>query len=58
MAAHLRETKSSLADVAHTLLVGRKGFTHRRAVVADVRREADGRTYHGIVRLRAVTEPV
>lgn len=29
-----------------------------RFVVADVRREADGRTYHGIVRLRAVTEPV
>ncbi|MCC6946944.1 MAG: DUF3168 domain-containing protein [Bradyrhizobiaceae bacterium] len=29
-----------------------------RFVVADVRREADGRTYHGIVRLRALTEPV
>jgi hypothetical protein len=29
-----------------------------RFVVADVRREADGRTYHGIVRLRAMTEPV
>jgi hypothetical protein len=29
-----------------------------RFVVADVRREADGRTYHGVVRLRAVTEPV
>lgn len=28
-----------------------------RFVVADVRREADGRTYHGILRLRAVTEP-
>ncbi len=28
-----------------------------RFIVADVRREADGRTYHGIVRLRAVTEP-
>ncbi len=28
-----------------------------RFVVADIRREADGRTYHGIVRLRAVTEP-
>lgn len=28
-----------------------------RFVVADVRREADGRTYHGIVRLRALTEP-
>lgn len=29
-----------------------------RFVAADVRREADGRTYHGIVRLRALTEPV
>jgi hypothetical protein len=29
-----------------------------RFVAADIRREADGRTYHGIVRLRAVTEPV
>ncbi len=28
-----------------------------RFIVADVRREADGRTYHGVVRLRAVTEP-
>lgn len=28
-----------------------------RFVVADIRREADGRTYHGVVRLRAVTEP-
>jgi hypothetical protein len=25
--------------------------------VADVRREADGRTYHALVRFRAVTEP-
>src|SRR6476659_454068 len=29
-----------------------------RFSVADVRREADGRTYHGLVRFRAVTEPV
>jgi hypothetical protein len=28
-----------------------------RFIAADVRREADGRTYHGIVRLRALTEP-
>ena len=26
--------------------------------VADVRREADGRTYHALVRFRAVTEPL
>lgn len=29
-----------------------------RFAVADVRREADGRTYHALVRFRAVTEPV
>jgi hypothetical protein len=28
-----------------------------RFIVADVRRESDGRTYHGLMRLRAVTEP-
>ena len=27
-----------------------------RFIAADVRREAEGRTYHGIVRLRALTE--
>ena len=29
-----------------------------RFAVADVRREADGRTYHALVRFRAMTEPV
>ena len=29
-----------------------------RFSVADVRRESDGRTYHALVRFRAVTEPV
>jgi len=28
-----------------------------RFAIADVRREADGRTYHALVRFRAVTEP-
>jgi hypothetical protein len=28
-----------------------------RFTLADVRREADGRTYHALVRFRAVTEP-
>jgi hypothetical protein len=27
-----------------------------RFILADVRREPDGRTYHGVVRLRAITE--
>ena len=29
-----------------------------RFAVADIRRESDGRTYHAVVRFRAVTEPV
>jgi Protein of unknown function (DUF3168) len=29
-----------------------------RFTTADVRREADGRTYHGLVRFRAMTEPL
>lgn len=29
-----------------------------RFALADVRREGDGRTYHALVRFRAVTEPV
>lgn len=29
-----------------------------RFSVADVRREADGRTYHALIRFRAVTEPM
>lgn len=29
-----------------------------RFAVADIRRENDGRTYHALVRFRAVTEPV
>jgi Protein of unknown function (DUF3168) len=28
-----------------------------RFALADVRRDADGRTYHALVRFRAVTEP-
>jgi hypothetical protein len=29
-----------------------------RFAMADVRREADGRTYHALIRFRAVTEPI
>lgn len=29
-----------------------------RFALADIRRESDGRTYHALVRFRAVTEPV
>lgn len=35
------------------------GYTlvNLRFALADIRREADGRTYHAVVRFRAVTEP-
>jgi len=39
-----------LALTDHTLV-------NLRFAVVDVRREADGRTYHALVRFRAVTEP-
>ena len=29
-----------------------------RFTIADIRRESDGRTYHALVRFRAVTEPI
>lgn len=44
----LDDAPLALAD--HTLV-------NFRFSVADVRREADGRTYHALVRFRAVTEP-
>ncbi len=39
-----------LSVTGHTLV-------NLRFSVADIRRESDGRTYHAIVRFRAVTEP-
>jgi hypothetical protein len=45
----------ALADAP--LDLGEHRLANLRFIVADVRREADGRTYHGLVRLRAVTEP-
>ncbi len=44
----LDDAPLALAD--HTLV-------NLRFAVADIRREADGRTYHALVRFRAVTEP-
>lgn len=46
----------ALADAP--LDLGEHRLANLRFIVADVRREGDGRTYHGIVRLRALTEPV
>ncbi|NVN87010.1 MAG: DUF3168 domain-containing protein [Rhodopseudomonas sp.] len=39
-----------LAPIGHRLV-------NLRFAIADIRREADGRTYHALVRFRAVTEP-
>ena len=39
-----------LSPVGHRLV-------QLRFAIADIRREADGRTYHALVRFRAVTEP-
>jgi hypothetical protein len=39
-----------LAPAGHRLV-------NLRFSIADIRREADGRTYHALVRFRAVTEP-
>ena len=44
-------------DDAPLMLEGHHLVTFRFAV-ADVRRENDGRTYHALLRFRAVTEPV
>jgi hypothetical protein len=45
----------ALDDAALTLTGHR--LVNFRFAVADVRRESDGRTYHALVRFRAVTEP-
>jgi hypothetical protein len=45
----------ALDDAPLTLAAHR--LINLRFAVADVRREADGRTYHALVRFRAVTEP-
>ena len=46
----------ALDDAPLTLIDHR--LINFRFAVADVRREADGRTYHALVRFRAVTEPL
>ena len=43
-------------DDAPLALAGHR-LVNFRFALADVRREADGRTYHALVRFRAVTEP-
>jgi hypothetical protein len=46
---------AALDDAALTLADNH--LVNFRFAIADVRREADGRTYHALVRFRAVTEP-
>ena len=46
---------AALDDAAPTLEGHR--LVNLRFALADIRREADGRTYHAAVRFRAVTEP-
>jgi hypothetical protein len=43
-------------DDAPLALTGHR-LVNFRFAVADIRRESDGRTYHALVRFRAVTEP-
>jgi hypothetical protein len=43
-------------DDAPLVLTGHH-LVNLRFALADIRREADGRTYHALVRFRAVTEP-
>ncbi|MDC7787595.1 DUF3168 domain-containing protein [Rhodoplanes sp. TEM] len=43
-------------DDAALALAGHR-LVNLRFALADVRRESDGRTYHALVRFRAVTEP-
>ncbi len=40
LATHLASTPHDLADIAHTLRVGRRAFTHRRTVVAATSHDA------------------
>ncbi len=55
--AHLiTGTLLQVLDDAPLTLAGHH-LVNFRFAVADVRREADGRTYHALVRFRAVTEP-
>jgi len=48
--------RAALHDAALTL-VGHR-LVNLRHELSDARREPDGETYHGIVRFRAVTEPL
>ena len=54
------EIMGALRDAVHDRLLPLAGhrLVNLRHELSEARREADGDTYHGIVRFRAVTEPI
>lgn len=54
------EIMSALREVLHdaALSVAGHRLVNLRHEFSDARREPDGETYHGVVRYRAVTEPI
>lgn len=53
------EAASAVYDALHeaTLALAGHSLVNLRHQSTDVRRDADGETYHGVMRFRAVTEP-
>ncbi len=56
----VHELMTALQVALHDRVLALEGhrLVNLRHEYSDARREADGETYHGIVRLRAVTEPL
>jgi hypothetical protein len=56
----MHEIMQVLRSVLHArdLTLDGHRLVNLRHELSEARREADGETYHGIVRLRAVTEPL
>ena len=56
----VHELMTVLQDALHDRALSLEGhrLVNLRHEFSDARREPDGETYHGIVRLRAVTEPL
>jgi hypothetical protein len=54
------EIMQALREALHERALSLEGhrLVNLRHELSEARREADGETYHGIVRLRAVTEPL
>ncbi len=54
------EIMQALRDALHERALALEGhrLVNLRHELSEARREPDGETYHGIVRLRAVTEPI